>query len=331
MTSQIKVVTFGLGPVGCAIACEVGRRKGCRIVGAIDNDPEKVGRDLGEVAGFGSKLGLSVRADSEAALREADADLVVLATTSSLEKIRPQLLEILATGANVVTTCEELSYPWSAQPDLSAELDEAARRAGSSILSTGVNPGFMMDYLPSMVSGLCRDVETIRVERYMDAGIRREVFQQKVGAGLSVEGFAKAAESGVVGHVGLRESIHMIAHSVGWTLSNLEIELEPVIAREAIDATSTHIEKGAVAGVDQIARGFVEGRERIVLKFVAAVGEEAPRDRVLIEGTPRIDLKIDGGVHGDLATCNVVVNSIPKVVRAAPGLRTMLDVSAAAA
>ncbi len=331
MPAQIEVVTLGLGPVGCAIACELERRNGCRIVGAIDKDPRKTGRDLGEVVGLDRRLGIVVRPEPEAVLAETEPDVAVVATTSSLEAIRSQLLPILAAGANVVTTCEELSYPWSTRPDLAAELDEAARGAGVSILSTGVNPGFLMDYLPSTVSRLCRDVEAVRVERFMDAGIRRGVFQTKVGAGLSPDGFAEAARNETVGHVGLRESVDMIAAALGWELSGVEVELEPVLARRPLDASAGRIDTGEVSGVKQVARGSVGGVEKIVLTFVAAVGEESPRDRLTIEGTPRIDLTVDGGVHGDLATCNVIADSIPRVVRAAPGLRTMLDVSAARA
>ena len=198
------------------------------------------------------------------------------------------------------------------------------------MLSTGVNPGFLMDYLPAIVCGLCRDVERVEVERLMDAAPRRRPFRDKIGAGATVQEFERRVEEGSLRHVGLTESVQMIARAVGWNLEPVVETIEPVVAAERIETESTTVEAGRVAGVLQVARGSVGGAEKVVLTFRAAIGQPAPRDRLLITGTPRIDLRIEGGVHGDLATCNVVVNSIPAVLAASPGLKTMLDLAPAA-
>lgn len=326
MSERKRVVFYGLGPVGGAIAREVLRRNQLSVVGAVDRDPAKAGRDLGALLDL-AELDVVVRSDSTALLDETRPDLVLLSTASSLERIRPQVLEILAAGAAIVTTCEELSYPWSAHPEIAAEIDRAARDAGVAVLSTGVNPGFLMDYLPATVSGLCREVERIEVERTMDAAPRRRAFRDKIGAGASVEEFERRVAEGSLRHVGLTESVQMIARAVGWRLARVEESIEPVVAAQPIETDSGSVERGRVAGVLQVARGVVGGKERITLTFRAAVGQPAPRDRLLIEGTPRIDLRIEGGVHGDLATCNVVVNAIPSVLAAPPGLKTMLDLA----
>jgi 4-hydroxy-tetrahydrodipicolinate reductase len=331
-----RVVVYGLGPVGAAIAREVLRRGACEVVGAADRDPAKAGRDLGELLGLGRALGVRVEADPAAPLAAAAPDLVILTTASALEAIRPQVLECVAHGAAVVTTCEELSYPWATRPDLARELDEAARRAGVAVLSTGVNPGFLMDYLPAAVSGLCREVRRVSVERIQDAGPRRQAFRDKIGAGLAAGEFRARAARGALRHVGLPESVHLIAAALGWELSRVEETIEPVFAGEdGVPARGAErIAAGAeqvARGVEQVARGWVGGEERIALTFRAAVGEPAPRDRLVIDGVPPIDLTIAGGVHGDLATCNVVVNAIPAVLRAPPGLRTMLDLGVVSA
>ena len=318
-----RVVHYGLGPVGAAIAREVLRRGKCEIAGAADRDPAKAGCDLGEVLGLEAQLGVAVAADSSALLAAAAPDLVVLTTASSIEAIRPQVLGCLAAGAAVVTTCEELSFPWATRPDLAQEIDEAARRAGVAVLSTGVNPGFLMDYLPAAASGLCREVRRVAVERIQDAGPRRQAFRDKIGAGLGPAEFRARAARGALRHVGLPESVYAIAAALGWRLDRVEETIEPVFPA---DKTVASGETARAAGVEQIARGWIGTEERITLTFRAAVGEPGPRDRLVIEATPPIDLTIAGGVHGDLATCNVVVNAIPVVLRAAPGLRTMLDV-----
>lgn len=326
MNERKSVVCFGLGPVGQAIAREVLRRGELAVAGAVDKDPAKAGRDLGELLGR-EGIGVVVGADSAAVLAKSRPDLVLLSTTSSLERIYPQVLEILAAGAGIVTTCEEMSFPWSARPELAEEIDRAARAAGVAVLSTGVNPGFLMDYLPATVSGLCREVGRVEVERLMDAAPRRQAFRDKIGAGATVEEFERRVAEGSLRHVGLTESVQMIAHAVGWELERVDETIEPVVAAERIETDSATIPPGRVAGVLQVARGFLDGAEKITLTFRAAIGQPAPRDRLLIEGTPRIDLRIEGGVHGDLATCNVVVNSIPAVLAAPPGLKTMLDLA----
>lgn len=322
-----RVVHYGLGPVGCAIAREVLRRGDCEVVGAADRDPAKAGRGFLEVVGAEppapeSAAGVQVEADAAALLARAAADVVVLTTTSSLEAILPQVLECVGHGAAVVTTCEELSFPWATRPEPARAIDEAARRAGVAVLSTGVNPGFLMDYLPAAASGVCRGVRRVAVERIQDAAPRRKPFQDKIGAGLAPDEFRERVARGSLRHVGLPESVYAIAAALGWDLERVEETIEPVFpSGAAADGNGAR-----AAGVEQIARGWAGGEERITLTFRAAVGEPEPRDRLTIDATPPIDLTIAGGVHGDLATCNVVVNAIPVVLGARPGLRTMLDV-----
>ena len=332
-----RIVHWGLGPVGAAIAREVLRRRAYEVAGAADRDPAKAGRDLGELLALEAPLGVEVAADPAALLAAAAPDLVVLTTASSVDAIRPQVLECLAAGAAVVTTCEELSFPWATRPEPACEIDEAARAAGVAVLSTGVNPGFLMDYLPAAASGLCREVRRVAVERIQDAGPRRQAFRDKIGAGLEPAEFRARVARGALRHVGLPESVYAIAAALGWRLDRVEETIEPLFPADETDAAAETACAGGetacaggetprAAGVEQIARGWSGGEERITLTFRAAVGEPAPRDRLVIEAVPPLDLTIAGGVHGDLATCNVVVNAIPVVLRAAPGLRTMLDV-----
>jgi 4-hydroxy-tetrahydrodipicolinate reductase len=326
----IRIVQVGLGPIGCSILLELHRRDDYLIVGGIDQDPQKIGKDVGEVVGNNAAMDLPVEPQSDSILNQMTPDVAVLATSWSLAKVRPIILDLVHKKVNVISTCEELVFPWTSHAEIAKELDAAARSNEVSILSTGVNPGFVMDYLVAVTSGLTREVKNIEVERFLDAGTRRAPFQRKVGAGLSPEEFQAAASAGDLRHVGLRESVEFIARSLHWRLAEVEETLEGVVATEPMPSYSGEVSAGKMIGVEQTATGFDDERKKIALHFKASLGEVEPRDRIIIDGTPRIDLKIEGGVHGDLATCNVVVNSIRPLLDARPGLLTMLDIRAPA-
>jgi 4-hydroxy-tetrahydrodipicolinate reductase len=324
MAHPIRVIQYGLGPIGNRVTRYLCERPTFRIVGAIDIDPGKVGRDVGELAGL-PPLGTTVCADADTVLREG-ADVVVLTTTSSLEKAKEQILRVVSHGLPVVSTCEELSYPWHTQPAIAEQIDRAARERGVAVLGTGVNPGFLMDLLPIVLTAICQDVRSILVERFQDAQYRRLPFQRKIGAGLTVQEFQEKVRGGTLRHVGLTESMHMIASRMGWNLDRTEDIIEPVVATERVVAGEIVIEPGYCLGVNQTGHAYRNGREVITLRFRATIGEPEPRDRIRIEGTPTIDSVIPGGVNGDIATCAITVNALPVVMRARPGLRTMADI-----
>ena len=327
MGRKIRVVQYGLGPIGCQSVRYLIERAHFDLVGAVDSDPQKVGVDVGALAGLKSSLGLSITADSTKLLSEREVDIVVLTTSSSLEQIRPQIIEIVNFGKNVVSTCEELMYPWQTSPNLAREIDMAAREQGVSVLSTGVNPGFLMDFLPLVMTSICREVKKVTVERIQDAQFRRLPFQKKIGAGLTVQEFENKVQAGNLRHVGLTESMHLIASGIGWNLDRTEDIIEPVIASRETVTSDLAIERGKALGVSQIGRGYVGDKELITLVFRATIGEPEPRDRILIQGTPNIDMAIEKGVNGDTATCAIIVNAIPVVIQAPAGLRTMADIT----
>ena len=327
MEKKIRVVQYGVGPIGCKVVQYLNERAHFQIVGAIDADPKKVGTDLGNLAELSAPLGLKVTADSRDLLEQVNADVVLLTTTSDLKKIRPQIIEILSCGKNVLSTCEELMYPWVTNPELAEEIDRVAKEHRVSVLSTGVNPGFLMDFLPLVMTSICRDVKKVTVERIQDAQFRRVPFQEKIGAGLSGQEFERRVREGSLRHVGLTESMHLMATRLGWTLDRTEDVVDPVLADKPVVTENRTIEPGKALGVNQIGRGYVNSREVITLIFRASIGELEPRDRIVIQGSPDIDMAITKGVNGDTATCAIVVNAIPVVIQAQPGLRTMADIS----
>ncbi len=326
MKNKIKVIQYGLGPIGLKVTQYISERQSIEIVGAIDIDKEKVGKDLGILVGLNKNLNMVISDDSKKIFQNTKADAVILTTTSSLEKIKPQVLEILSFGLNIISTCEELTHPWITNPSIANEINDAAIKNNVSVLATGVNPGFLMDFLPMSLTALCKDVKKVTVERIQNAQFRRIPFQKKIGAGLTPAQFQKKKEEGTLRHVGLTESVNLIASRLGWKLDKTEDIIEPVIAENNVTAGELKIEKGNALGVKQIGKGIINGKEVISLIFIAAVGQSEPRDRVIIAGNPNIDTTIKDGINGDIATCAITVNSIPTVINAKPGLRTMADI-----
>ncbi len=323
----IRVMFFGLGPIGAAVARQVVGRKGFQPVGGVDIDPAMIGRDLGEVVGLDRKLRVRVTNDAPGAIRKAKPDVVVLCTHSALKKVMPQIEGVLKLRVPVVSTTEELSYPVGANRRLAKRIDDLAKKAKVAVLGTGVNPGFVMDALPIALSGVCERVDRVTVNRIQDARVRRLPFQQKIGSGLTREQFQRKVDDGTVRHVGLAESVTMIADAFGWKLDRLTDEIEPKIADQTVQSEFLAVDPGYVCGIIQDGVGWKDGKPLITLHMEAYLGAPESYDSVLIEGSPRIEQKIAGGVHGDVATASITINSLPKILEARPGLRTMRDMA----
>jgi 4-hydroxy-tetrahydrodipicolinate reductase len=322
---MLRVVFCGLGPIGQGIARLALNTAGLQVVGATDPAIDQAGRDLGSVLGLERRLRVKVDGDPERFIRGAQADLAVLCTTSSLKAIRPVLEALIKRGINVITTCEELAFPTPEHTALFRELDRAAQKKKVSVLATGVNPGYAMDALALMLTAPCVDVARVAVTRVVDAGTRRLPLQRKVGAGLTLPQFRRALSEGTVRHVGLLESAHLIASGLGWKLERVDETLEPAIAPRDLDTEYLRIAAGTASGIKQVVRAYRAGALAISLDLQMYVGAESPRDHVLVDGTPAVDMTITGGVAGDMATAAIVVNSIPKLMAARPGLLSVRD------
>ena len=326
MPGVLRVVHCGLGPIGQSIAKLALATDGLKVVGAADPAPDKAGKDLAVVLGLPRKLRIKVAPDIGKLLRRTRADVAVLSTSSSLREVKAQVTTLLKRGVNVVSTCEELAFPTPAHVNMFKDLDRLARRKRVSVIATGVNPGYTMDALALMLTAPCAQVNRVAVTRVVDAATRRLPLQRKVGAGLNLNQFRRAITEGSVRHVGLTESVHMIAAGLGWTLDKVEETIEPAIAPRDLDTDFLRIPAGAAAGVKQVARAWRKGELAISLDLQMYVGAENPRDHVLVDGTPRIDATIAGGVAGDAATAAITINCIPKLMAARAGLLTMRDI-----
>lgn len=326
--AKIKIVQIGLGPLGQKTV-QFAVARGFKIVAAVDSSPDLTGKDLGEVCGI-AKMGIKISPDIKTALKSKKADIAVVTTVSSFAKMESLIAEIAREKLSIVSTCEELSFPWKTQSARAKKIDKLCKKHKIALLGTGVNPGYLMDYLPTVLTAVSKKVDSIHVWRVQNASVRRVPFQQKIGAGLTLEEFRKKEKTGSLRHVGLPESVDFIAARMGWKLTKKSETLNPVIAKTDISSGYKPIKVGMACGVEQVGRGFMGNREVITLYFRAAVGEEKSYDTIEIKGEPEIRSTIENGINGDVATCAITLNAIESVLRARPGLVTMSDIAAVA-
>ncbi len=262
MTQEIRVICYGLGPIGARTARLVSQKNGMEIVSAIELI--NVGKDIGEVIGLERKLGVKLTNDVDAVLSQG-ADIVIQATGSFLPRVKEQLISIIKAGIDVVSTCEELAYPWDKQPGISVELDALAKENNVTVLATGVNPGFCMDLFPIVMSGVCENVENIRVARIQDARPRRLPFQKKIGAGCTLAEFEELKAAGKLKHVGLEESVGMIAAAIAVRIGKTILIVPAMakgnavtpVARAVQCMQNVHVGDMATQGLRQVEPAYV--------------------------------------------------------------------------
>lgn len=326
-----RVVLYGLGPIGVLTGKLALAKPWIKLVGAVDIDPKKVGQDLGTLLERPKPLGIVVTDDAAGLLAHERPDVVLHMTSSYIEQFAGQIKSILQAGVNVASSSEELFYPYLRGERAADEIDRLAKHMGVTVLGTGVNPGFVMDVLPIVLSGVCHDVTAVRVERIVDAATRREPLQRKVGVGIDRDDFERKAEEGKFGHVGLGESIAFIAHALGWPLDTITETIEPMIADRDFSTAYFDVSAGRVTGLHQVAHGIVNREALIELELYMYAGAPATQDRVTLTGTPSLTVTVDGGTPGDVATPAALVNAVPRVAAAEPGLKTMKDLTMPAA
>ncbi len=328
------IVIVGLGPLGRVIALDAIARDDIKVIGAIDpafagepllgvlsRDPSERFESLGP-----GIPDIRVAEVFDGAAFQGLAEAALVATVSDLGKASKTFRRLLGAGLCVVSTCEELLFPILRHPELTHELDELARAHCGQLLGTGVNPGFVMDALTIALSGACRDVRGVAIERIQDASTRRIPFQKKIGATLSPSAFEIGVGEGWLRHVGLGESLHLVAHSLGWAVESWSETIEPVLTDETMDCGLGKIPSGHARGVRQVATGIVGGHERLRLEFVAAIGEPDPGDRIHLDADPPISMRIEPNIHGDIATSAIAINALRSLASCPPGLHTMADI-----
>jgi len=314
---KVKVIQMGIGTVGQAATRSLAGKKGLDIVGALDMDKEKVGKDLGEVAGLDKKLGVIVTDDADSLFSETCADVVIHITCTYLHEAYPQIIKPIQQGMNVISATEALGNPYVSDPGLAAKLERLSKKHGVTVLGSGLSPGFTSDYLILAISGACSELRRVRYKRLSDvSAYLGGTVGRHFGLGLSPEEFKKGVEEGeIIGHIGFVEGVQTIADLLGWQLDEIKRSMEPV-----------HDEKGQFVSTRTIVRGIKGGEVKIELDLEAFIDPKMETmDRITIDGVPPIDMVIKPVIPSVPATANALVNAIPHVINAEPGLMTPGD------
>lgn len=330
---SVRVIQYGIGAMGGNMV-RLLQDRNATIVGGIDIDPSKIGRDIGEVVGLGRSLGVRVLFPAEEVLDKVKADIVLHATTAHMSHAFPQLMAAIDRGLNVISIAQELFFPLPENQEKANLLDRKAKEKGVRVLSTGVNPGFVMDVVPVLMSSICWQVTGVEVRRIVDFSPYGPDEMRHIGAGLSKEEFQAGVASGAIGHIGLKETCAFIAHSLGIDLEELKQTKEPMITRIPRKTGFAQISPGRVYGFKQSVCGYRKGQKLISLSMIGMLDprpEDGMRlgDYTFLQGTPNVEVEIRREVShkGGLATSAMAVNMIPQVLAAPPGFLTMKDLS----
>lgn len=322
---RIRIAQFGLGPIGLETLKLAATKPWAKIVGGVDIDPAKVGRDLGDLTRARSLRGRRVWGSLDELVTCARPDVIIHTAVSRFKEAFLQVEPMARRGISVVSSCEELVFPWLREPGLASRLDRVCRENGARVLGTGVNPGFVMDLLPVCLTGVSGRVRAIHVQRVVDASSRRAPLQHKIGSGLSPDDFRRRFRQGLAGHAGLKESLALIAHGLGWPVKNIKETGDAVVARRHIRTQFLEVRRGQTCGLHQRAEATVNGRVRLTLDLKMYLDAPNPHDAVQVDGDPPLNVVIQGGVAGDQATVAALVNAARRLLDAPAGLLLLTD------
>jgi len=323
---KIKIAQFGLGPIGIETLKLAATKPWAKIVGGIDIDPGKIGRSLAGITGVTSLDRAKVHGSLDELIAKSELDVIFHTAVSKIKPTVAQIEPMVRAGISVVSSCEELLYPPLREPRLAKRLDALCKKHGARVLGTGVNPGFVMDVLPVCLTGVCRNVTAIHVQRVVNATTRRGPLQKKIGSGLAPAEFERRFKEGMAGHAGLKDSAALIAHCLGWKIGSLTETCNAVVADHDIRTPHVEVKAGQCCGLHQYSEAKVNGKVVLTLDIKMFLDAPDPHDACQIEGDPPLDLRLTGGVAGDTATVAALVNAAPRLLKSPPGLRLMTDI-----
>lgn len=325
---ELRVVLFGVGVIGSGVLRLAQTRARLRIVGAVVRRPELEGRPAREVVPE-APADLVLSTDGAAVLRDTRPDVVIVATRSRLHEVLPQLRLAAEAGAAIACTAEELAYITPDDAADAREIFDLAEKHRVAIVALGINPGFLLDVWPLLLSSLAHDIATIHAERAVDLSGFGPTVRASLGVGYWPDAFERELARGTIaGHLGFRESLRLIGNAIGRPVDETSVVTRPILAVGRRKLIGGEIVPGQTAGVSQVATGRTNGTEWLRLTMNASVSLDeanvAPVDRFEITGATTLTATISPGVSAVAGTVGRIVNAIPAVAAAAPGVHSAL-------
>lgn len=312
--------------MGCEIARRVQRLPDLASVAAVDVNPVLLGKNLFEVLQVPGKSKIRI-IDK---LPRGKAKVALHSTRSWLADIAPEIEALIRKKCHVISTAEELVFPVGKNVAIAAKLHRLAKRYGVVVVGAGVNPGFVLDYLPAVLCRATTFIDHIHALRVVDLSTRRMQLQKKTGVGMTAAQFNEHSKDPRFGHQGMRESLALLAKASGFQLQRVYTSIKPLIAEVALSTGHFDVAPGQVCGLEQTAVGYARKAERLRLEVRMVVGgdpshPEKSYDTLTLQSDPPIRVTIPGGIAGEAATAAVAVNLIGRVINHEPGFYDVLS------
>ena len=302
---MIRVSLYGDGQVNRNVASIARRRSGVEVAGPFDRGERAIALESG-------------------------ADVVVIATTSFLAEVGPDIRDAVRAGSNVITTAEEAAFPAAADPALAHELDQLAKHHGITVLGAGLNPGLAFDALVLTATGAAWEVDSLRVERVVNLSRFSSTILRRLGIGFQPDEFEHGIAEGTIhGHIGFPQSMRIAASAMGETLDRVDRTIVPIFSTTARQLQQLTIQAGESEGFHQHYTGFVADRPWFEAVFTGHVAPEeygvVPRDAIHVNGPTPVHMVIEPGFDPQISSAAVVANSFARVVDARAGWLTVAD------
>lgn len=323
MLEKIRVIQYGCGKMG-QVSLRYLYEKGAEIVGAIDSNPDVVGKDVGEVAGLGVKLNIPVRSDAEKVFQETDAHVCLLMTRSLMSET-VEAFELAARyGVNVLSTCEEAFYPWNTSPAITNRLDKLAKENNCTLAGTGYQDVYWGNLITT-IAGSTHNIQRIEGKSSYNVEHYGIALAEVHGAGLSLEEFEEKIAKNDALPSFMTNANEWMCSQFGWTIKSQSQKLVPMTHDKDLysETLGKTIPAGHATGMTAVVTTVTQQGPVIVSECIGKVYAEGEVDcnDWIIRGEPETVVNIANPATVEL-TCATTVNRIPDVINAPAGYYT---------